>query len=160
MLSLSCLAQAASAAAAVTAPKTWDAYGNARFNFAVCHPPAFKGRGEADNADGQRFRTADGAELAAFGSNRTSGDKIDSDLADSVKELAGADARVTYRAQKSNWLVVSGVGGKGEFYLKRVLRREQVLSWEFVYPARLHARYAPMTAKMISCFTVGSEDGY
>ena len=54
----------------------------------------------------------------------------------------------------------AGEGGKGEFYLKRVLRREQVLSWELVYPARLHARYAPMTAQMISCFTVGSEDGY
>ena len=147
-------------AGAVPNTKGWDGYGNTRFNFAVCFPPAFHGQGEATNGDGQRFRTRYGAELAVFGSNEEPGTTLGAYLNESVEDVAGKSARTTYRAQKRNWLVVSGVGPKGEFYIKRVRREDQMLTFELIYPAPLHAKYAPLAAALVSCFTIGSESAY
>ena len=145
---------------AVANTNGWGGYGNARFNFAICFPPAFHGQGEATNGDGQRFRTRDGAELAVFGSNEEPGTTLGAYLNESVEDVAGKSARTTYRAQKRNWLVVSGVGPRGEFYIKRVRREDQVVTFELVYPAQLHAKYAPLAAALVSCFTIGSESAY
>jgi hypothetical protein len=147
-------------AGAVPNTKGWDGYGNTRFNFAICFPSAFHGQGEATNGDGQRFRSRDGAELAVFGSNEEPGTTLDAFLKDSVEDVAGKGARSTYRAQKRNWLVVSEVGPKDEFYVKRVRREDQMLTFELVYPALLHAKYAPLAAALVGCFTIGSRSAY
>jgi hypothetical protein len=140
--------------------RDWGSYGNNRFNFAACYPPWFRGQGEAGNGDGQRFRAKDGAQLAVFGSNEGSGAKLDNYLSDSIEELAGKGAKITYRQQKRNWLVASGNGPKGEFYIKRFLRQDQMLSFQLVYPTSLHAQYAQLVTAMVGCFTIGAEPGH
>ena len=144
---------------AAVGTRDWDAYGNPRFNFGVCFPRSFHGPGEATNGDGERFRAADGAVLAVYGSNVDTGAKLDDLLAENVVDIAGKGVRITYRVEKRNWLVASGTGPKGEFYLKRFLRQDQMLSFELIYPASLHARYAPLVAAMVGCFSIGSEPG-
>jgi hypothetical protein len=139
--------------------RDWGVYGNPRFNFGACFPKAFHGQGEATNGDGERFRTRDGAELAVYGSNVDAGTKLGNGLETDVAEIAGKAARVSYRVQKRNWIVASGTGPKGEFFLKRYLRQDQLLSFNLLYPARLHAHYAPLVARMVGCFTIGSEPG-
>jgi hypothetical protein len=148
------------AGAADAAPDShWDSYANTRFNYGVCYPKTLKGRGEATNRDGQVFEGRDGAVLTVFGANVEIGTPLDDNLADDVAELAGTGARVSYRAQKAHWLAASGVGPKGEFYLKRFKRGDQMLTFQFIYPARLHAAYAPVTARMSRCFTIGTDEG-
>ena len=140
--------------AAASQDSGWSTYSNARFGFVVCSPRAFDGQGEAPNGDGQRFRTHDGAELGVYGSN-TEG--VGSELLGkaAIEDVAGQDARTLYRARRRDWSVASGVGPKGEFYIKRVVRQDQVISFELLYPAALHARYAPLLAAMLRCFAVG-----
>src|SRR3569833_3369173 len=46
----------------------WSHYTNVRFGYAIDVPPGFVAQGEADNGDGQKFKTPT-ATLTVFGGN-------------------------------------------------------------------------------------------
>ena len=56
--------------------------------------------------------------------------------------------------------MASGHGPKGEFYLERILRRDQVLNFAMSYPYRLHARYAPLIKPLTDSFTISRDSGF
>lgn len=132
----------------------WQTYANVRYGFAICYPAdLLEPKGEADNGDGQTFRAADGAELRAFGSNNA----LDRTLADEAREQArhytGKRGRITYRAAKPGWQVLSGNDGASTlFYAKTIARDGQFFTFQLKYPKSASVRYKPVVEQLARCF--------
>lgn len=105
---------------------------------AIDPPPA--------NGDGRRFRSNDGAELAAYGQfntlDQTPETLIEWDT-DIVEKNGGA---VTYSASGKDWAVVSGKQGDDIFYQRHEFNQDGsvIHSMEMRYPAAWSARYDPL----------------
>ena len=63
-----CFAAAATAAAQTPGAPRWQIYQNDRYGTTIDYPDIFKAEPPPDNDDGQRFKSADGAEFAVFAS--------------------------------------------------------------------------------------------
>lgn len=136
------------------APSMWQTYANVRYGFAICYPAdLLKPQGEAGNSDGQIFRAVDGAELRAFGSNNA----LDRTLAQEARVQAGyhigTRGRITYRAAKPGWQVLSGNdGGSSLFYAKTFARDGQFVTFQLKYPESAASRYKPVVEQLSRCF--------
>ena len=133
----------------------WMTYVNVRFQYSICYPAdQLVPQGEAANSDGQRFLSSqDGAELAAYGSNNALDETLRQRQSDMQSRLAGASGKVTYRAQKANWFVVSGQSGETIFYAKTIYSHGQFKSFELTYDRSAAALYDPVVARLAACFT-------
>lgn len=134
---------------AVTAQRVvYKTYTNARYGYSISYPASLlTPQGEADNGDGQAFRSRDGAaEMRVYGSQNLGGG-----LAGAYREAqAGKD--VTYKTMKGNWFVVSGRDGGKVFYQKTMLRGDVLKTFTIEYDEAQKATYDAVTARVARSF--------
>jgi hypothetical protein len=152
-----CFAAAAPAAAQTSGAPNWRTYQNNRYGTTIDYPDLFKAEPPPDNDDGQRFKSADGAEFAVFASYNAFDFDIAGYLQDTLKNL-DPGATVTYQAHGDDWFVISGTKGDGIFYQRRLLSHGKEMTEGFVmsYPARLKQIYDPIVARMAKSFRPGT----
>lgn len=134
----------------------WSSYANARFQYTICYPEdLFAPQGEADNGDGRRFSTKDGAVLTVYGSNNALSQSMSDLLAETAARLAEKSGTVTYKALKPKWFVVSGESGDNIFYAKTIYnkREDQFKSFELHYPKVAAPIYDSVIAHIAACFS-------
>lgn len=132
---------------------TWKIYTNVRFRYAICYPEdLLMPQGEADNSDGQAFVAKDGAKLLAYGRNNALKQTLKNVLDDTASRLAGDSGKVTYKAIKRNWFVVSGQNKQIIFYAKTISAHQQFKSFELTYDSSLSAVYKPVINRLEGCF--------
>ena len=132
----------------------WQSYINGRFAFSICYPGnLLLPQGEAENGDGATFRALDGAELRAFGANNALDKSLADEAAEQARTYTGRRGKITYRAGKGDWAVLSGNdGGSSLFYTKTFSRGDQFVAFQLKYPKAKAARYAPVVERIVSCF--------
>lgn len=127
----------------VAAPAHADSltYVNERFGTTVTFPAElFDTRlRPPDNGDGMTWTSADGASIAAYGSNNAL--ELDpKGVADQVAATPGVE--VTYRKVGKDWAVVSGFQDGLIFYQRFEFGADNVIHAVLVkYPKAQHARY-------------------
>jgi hypothetical protein len=137
-------------------PADWNYYTNPRFAFSICYPKRIFTPGrEPDNGDGLSFAAKDGAKLSAWGGN----DALDEGLAGERRKVESNFTKVTYRAQGSDWFVVSGTTGARIVYHKTFLSAGRFVSFDLSYPAGAATRYKPIVAQMQKCFRYDPIEG-
>ena len=115
----------------------WDSYYNGRFEFCVDYPTNFlRAQGESENNDGIVFATANGSsEMRASGMYNV----LDESIAEAFKSASAngvyydTDHAITYKQQKSNWFVISGMYFESIFYVKTVLIGDTFYTLYFEY---------------------------
>jgi hypothetical protein len=157
LIAVLCFAAAVPAAAQTSGASRWQIYQNDRYGTTIDYPGIFKAEPPPDNDDGQRFKSADGAEFAVFASYNASDLDIAGYLQDTLKNL-DPGAAVTYQAHGDDWFVISGTKGDGIFYQRRLLSHGKEMTEGFVmsYPARLKQIYDPIVARMAKSFRPGT----
>lgn len=141
---------AASAAhrAGIAQRVVYKTYTNARYRYSISYPPGLLApQGEADNGDGQAFRSKDGsAEMRVYGSQDLGGG-----LAEAYRE-AQAGKTVTYKTMKGNWFVVSGRDGGKIFYRKTMMKDDVLKTFSIEYDESQRAVYDAITARIARSF--------
>ena len=133
---------------------TWRTYANVRFGYRICYPAdLLQPQPEAPNGDGRVFIAADSAKLTVFGRNNAAESSLSETAAALASDLAGSKGRIRYRVVRRNWAVSSGDdGGSMLFYSKIILRNDQFIIFELVYPRALATRYKPVVEQLARCF--------
>ena len=150
----------------------WNLYGNARYGFSVCYPPALlKPMGEPDNSDGNTFQSADGRSIVRAYANYAiepgSGPKALAEaLQADLKDAESRGYRITYKTLKPALYAWSGVadGGtnKGRVtYQKTFVRPADKLdvTLEADYPESAKGVMDPVVARMAACLKGGKGPG-
>ena len=126
----------------------YKTYTNARYGYTISYPSSLLvPQGEADNGDGQAFRSRDGsAEMRVYGSQNMGGG-----LAAAYSEAQeGKD--VSYKIIKRNWFVVSGRNGGKIFYQKTMIRGDVLKTFTIEYDESQKATYDAVTARIARSF--------
>ncbi|HEY0385728.1 MAG TPA: hypothetical protein VGC64_06930 [Pyrinomonadaceae bacterium] len=127
----------------------YKTYTNARYAYSISYPAnLLVPQGEADNGDGQAFRSRDGAaEMRVYGSQDLGGG-----LAEAYRE-AQSGKNVTYKTLKRNWFVVSGTEGGKIFYQKTMFRNDVFKTFTIEYDESRKGTYDAVTARIAQSFT-------
>lgn len=127
----------------------YKTYANARYGYSIAYPAnLLVPQGEADNGDGQAFRSQNGAaEMRVYGSQNMGGG-----LTAAYNEAqAGKD--VSYKVIKRNWFVVSGRDGGKIFYQKTMMKGGVLKTFMIEYDESEKATYDAVTARIARSFT-------
>jgi len=122
-----------------TEVSTWKVYCNARFAYCLQYPRTLIAQGEADNGDGQVFRSRDGrVELRAYGSLNA----LEQTPVQYLK-AASQGKRIKYTLEKPGFFVLSGLEGKNIVYQKTIYQRSQgkYVSLILSYPQSLRSSW-------------------
>jgi hypothetical protein len=152
---LLCLAAAGSEALSLTNSANfvqravYKTYTNARYGYSIAYPANLLiPQGEADNGDGQIFRSRDGAaEMRAYGSQDLGGGL------EAAYSEAQEGKTVVYKTMKHNWFVVSGYTGGRIFYQKTMLRGGELKTFTIEYDESQKSVYDAVTARVSRSFT-------
>jgi hypothetical protein len=124
-----------------------ESYLNPRFGTSVTFPETVftQPQPAPENGDGQRWRSADGAELTVFGSYNV----LDQKPAAFHAELVAArkaSTDLTYSRAGDNWAVVSGFDGSQVYYEKYLFGQGKEIIHAVIlrYPKSLKAEYDPL----------------
>ena len=128
------------------AAERWETYVNARYAFSICYPAdVLTPQGEAENGDGQRFKSSDGAVFSAYGSNYT-----DYTIKREIDSLSPVST--TYTLSKRNVHVVSGHTGTKIVYIRLIDMNVYRLFLNAEYDVGLKQKYDQVIARMSGCF--------
>ena len=149
---------AAAGSAQAQGGHAWKTYGNARYGYSLCYPAdLFKPGSEPPAGDGVDFKGPPQTTLIATGGHDVP-DLPDSPLPakaeEEAKAVAGAGAKITYRASRPNWAVVSGTAGSNVFYVREIKARGVVAGFQLVYPKASAGLYTPIIARINGCLSV------
>lgn len=132
----------------------WKWYTNVRFGYAICYPAELLvSQGESPNGDGQKFMAKNGAQLIVFGGNNALNESLKGALAHAESRLAGMSGKITYKALRPTWFVVSGEDGQTLFYDRTLYSHNQFKSLELTYQRSVAAIYEPLISRLSRCFT-------
>lgn len=136
-----------------SAATPWPTYVNARFGYQICFPAkVLKPQPEADNGDGRRFTGAGGAELLVFGQFNVNDSSLADWAADGAQTYTGKRGRITYRAARQNWMVLSGDdGGRFVFYIKTLQREDAFVTFQLKYPRTQARLFRPIAERLSRC---------
>lgn len=135
------------------AAHVWKRYTNVRFQYSICYPEdLLVPQGESPNSDGQKFLAKDGAQLVVFGRNNAMGESLRDALASTEARLTDSSGKITYKALRPNWFVVSGQNGNTDFYARTRHSRDQFKSFELTYNRSAAAVYKPLIGRLTTCF--------
>lgn len=128
----------------------YQIYSNTRFGYTVEYPAQLlTPQGEADNGDGQAFRSSDGkCEMLTYAGYNVLNETLKSVYR---KELSG-HSRVTYRLLRPTFFVVSGIDGDRVFYRKTIYRSGIFYTLQISYPVSEKALYDSITARVAKSF--------
>ena len=148
-----CRPGASAAAPPASDDAVWATYANSRFAYSICYPKnLLEPQGESPNGDGQKFVAKDGAQLLVYGSNNALGESINDVFNRTASRLAGPSGKVTYKAIKPAWFVLSGQTSNTIFYAKTLYAKDLILSFELTYDSAQSSTYNPVATKLGSCF--------
>jgi hypothetical protein len=127
----------------------YKTYANARFGYSISYPAnILVPQGEADNGDGQTFRSSDGkAEMRVFGRYNVQNETLKSAF-DSAQE----GKSVTYKLLRGNFYVVSGHEGGKIFYEKTMLKGDTFKTFMIEYDETEAQTYDAITARVAKSF--------
>jgi len=130
-------------------------YTNARFNYSISYPANLLiPQGEAENDDGQAFRSRDGkAEMRVFGRYNVQNETLRSAFDSAIKGEDSSGRVVTYKVLKGNFYVVSGRQSGKVFYEKTYLKGDTFKTLMIEYDESLSATYDAITARLARSFT-------
>lgn len=139
--------------AGATAAAPWPTYVNARFGYQICYPAkVLRPQPEADNGDGRRFTGAGGAELLVFGQFNVNDSRLADWAAEGAQAYTGKRGRITYRAARRNWMVLSGDdGGRFVFYTKTLQREDEFVTFQLKYPRTQARLFRPIAERLSHC---------
>jgi hypothetical protein len=141
-----------STALATAQKEKWNTYANARFNYSIAYPASLKPQGEAENGDGQAFRSANGeTELRVWGSYNALNETLGARYQKTVAELQQRGA-VTYKVLGRGWFVVSGTAGGKVIYQKTLLKGDVYKTFTFEYPAADKSLQDAITSRIANSF--------
>jgi hypothetical protein len=147
------LASTSMQASGVARDHVWKSYTNVLFRYAICYPEDLMfPQGESANSDGQTFLAKDGALLLVFGQNNALGQSLEDAMVITESRLTGSSGKITYKALRRDWFVVSGQAGSDIFYAKTRYRHDQFTSFELTYNYSAAAVYEPLIARLNACF--------
>jgi hypothetical protein len=126
----------------------YKTYTNARYGYSISYPSSLLApQGEADNGDGQAFRSSDNrAEMRVYGSQDLGGG-----LGEAYRE-AQDGKEVTYKTMKGNWFVVSGRDGGKIFYRKTMLKGGVLKTFTIEYDEAQRDVYDAVTTRVARSF--------
>lgn len=133
---------------------TYRIYQNARYNFSIAYPSTLVPEGEADNGDGQVFRSHDDTVMMrAWGSNNISNETLREALNAAIADIEEmGDGKATYKFMGRNFFVVSGVRGGNVVYQKTLMRGDVFKTFLIGYPVALKSTYDSITARVARSF--------
>ena len=133
----------------------WRLYHNTRFGVTADYPAGWQMQPEPENNDGRIFVSPDGRARVTI-SGIFALDSRAQELADEAKPREGE--QVTFKTQKSDWIVLSGVRGNMIFYRKALISCKDTV-WNHVqieYPAEDKAKYDSLVAHIAASLRSGS----
>jgi hypothetical protein len=135
--------------AVVFAQGGYDTYSNARFAYSISYPGKILiPQGEAENGDGQTFRSSDGhAEMRVFGRYNAMNETLRSAFASAQEGKS-----VTYKLLKGNFYVVSGHHDGKIFYEKTLLKGDTFKTFMIEYDESEASTYDSITARIVRSF--------
>lgn len=89
--------------------------------------------------------------MTVSGSNNSLDDSVTSEM----ESQTGDFDRITYRAQKKNWFVLSGYKGSEILYRKTYVGEGSVNHLHIQYPAQKRKEYDAMVTRISSSFEPG-----
>lgn len=130
---------------------TYKTYNNARFAYSILYPAnLLKPQGEAENGDGQAFRSADGhALMRVWGGYNANNESLRAVYDQAVSEWG---AGVSYKVIKPDWFVVSALVNGKIHYRKTMLRKDVLKTFEIEYDESQKANYDSVTARIAKSF--------
>jgi hypothetical protein len=130
---------------------TYKTYNNARFAYSISYPAnLLKPQGEAENGDGQAFRSEDGhAVMRVWGGYNANNDSLRAVYDQAVNEWG---AGVSYKVMKPDWFVVSALVNGKIHYRKTMLRKDVLKTFEIEYDESQKATYDSITARIAKSF--------
>lgn len=139
----------------VSSQVKYRTYTNARFNYSVSYPASLLvPQGEAENGDGQAFRSRDGkAEMRVFGRYNALNETLRSAFDAAIKGEDSSGRVVTYKTIKGNFYVVSGRQNGKIFYEKTYLKSDTFKTFMIEYDESESATYDAITARIARSFT-------
>jgi hypothetical protein len=128
---------------------TYKTYSNARFNYSISYPAGLLiPQGEAENGDGQIFRSRDGrAEMRVFGRYN-----VQNETLQSAYNSAQEGKQVTYKVLKGSFYVVSGKQNGKIFYEKTILKGDTFKTFMIEYDEAERATYDSVIARIVRSF--------
>jgi len=129
----------------------YQTYNNARFAYSISYPAnLLTPQGEAENGDGQTFRSKDGgAELRVWGQYNVNNESLRSAFDQAVDQSGSG---VSYKVIRPGWFVVTALIEGKIHYRKTMLRRDVFKTFEIEYPESQKAVYDPVTARISKSF--------
>ena len=143
---------AAAQPTALSAPgHRYKTYANARFDYSISYPADLLiPQGEADNGDGQAFRSHDSrAEMRVWGQNNFNNETLRDSFTKTLNEW-GAGLR--YKVIKNDWFVVSALVNGRVHYQKTFSHRGVFKTFLIEYDATGRATYDPIAARVSKSF--------
>lgn len=133
---------------------TYRTYQNARYNFSIAYPSTLMPEGEADNGDGQTFRSRDDTVLMrAWGSQNISNESLRAAYQAAIADFENSGGgSATYKFLGRGFFVVSGVREGKIVYQKTLMRGGTVKTFLIEYPEALQPTYDPITARIARSF--------
>lgn len=127
---------------------TWKKYKNYRFGQEFTYPVELFTPGEPPvNDDGLGFVSDDGATISIYGSFNI----LNLNPRNYEKELY-SDEKITYRAKKKDWVVLSGFRGTNIFYHKAIFVCDgaNIINFHIEYPSNARTTYDPLIGRLAS----------
>lgn len=136
-----------------SAQGAYRTYSNARFKYSISYPAVLIPQGEADNGDGQVFRSNDGkAEMRVFGRYNVQNETLRSAFNSAVAGEDSTGREVTYKLVKGNFYVVSGRQNGKIFYEKTMLKGDTFKTFMIEYDEDARATYDSITSRIARSF--------
>jgi len=130
-------------------------YNNAKFGYSIDYPQDFLIPIPSESSDdGQTFRSSDKrAMLSVLGRHVDPTMTIDRIFQAQQKSDAEHNRQITYRVQKQNWFVISGLEDDKIFYQKAVLTGNSVAEIFMLYNETLSTIFEPIVDRVSRSFT-------
>lgn len=141
------------ASGAPTAQHQWKEVHNATFNYSACYPADLLGpSGDPLNIGGQRYVGKGGAQLVISGLANPDGDNLQVTAEQTIPNSFGLKRKVTYKALRRDWAVLSGQLADGRIFYQRVIRKRGNFAFFFLsYPKNQSATFDPVVKRLGTC---------
>lgn len=130
----------------------WATYENSRFGYVIDVPPGFAGDGEAENGDGQIFRSADGTQLLrAYGGNILE-ESFEAAVTAAMGYAAEAGWSLSYERVTPSWSSYSGTRNGQILYARAIALcgGTQFASFELEYPEADLSAMNPVVERLVA----------
>jgi len=114
----------------------WTRYENSRFGYVVDVPPGFAGEGEAQNGDGQIFRSAEGTQLLRVYGGHIMEENFEASVQTAMGYAAEAGWSLSYERVTPSWASYSGTRNGQILYARAIPLCDgtQYATFEYEYP--------------------------